>query len=99
MQTALWGGAVIGPSVRVWARCRIGATAVLSFALSPVVVFDIGAGSIIGELDPGFKMTTDSVIKMPHLGFIVVIRGPGIGRQQCAIDRGSLGNTQIGPGL
>ena len=88
-------GAVIGPSVRVGARCRIGATAVLSFAILGDDV-DIGAGSIIGEVGFGFEMTTDGVIKIPHLGLVVIHDQVSVG-SNCAIDRGSLGNTQIGP--
>lgn len=88
-------GAVIGPSVRVGARCRIGANAVLSFALLGDDV-DIGAGSVIGEAGFGFEMTAGGAIKVPHLGLVVIGDQVAVG-SNCAIDRGSLGNTQIGP--
>ncbi|MEK9718785.1 MAG: UDP-3-O-(3-hydroxymyristoyl)glucosamine N-acyltransferase [Candidatus Puniceispirillum sp.] len=88
-------GAVIGPSVRVGARCRIGANAVLSFALLGDDV-DIGAGSVIGEAGFGFEMTVGGAIKVPHLGLVVIGDQVAVG-SNCAIDRGSLGNTQIGP--
>ena len=88
-------GAVIGPSVRVGARCRIGATAVLSFAILGDDV-DIGAGSIIGEAGFGFEMTANGAIKVPHLGLVVIGDQVSVG-SNCAIDRGSLGNTRIGP--
>ena len=88
-------GAVIGPSVRVGARCRIGATAVLSL-LFLVMMLILGRAALLVRLDLGFEMTTDGVIKIPHLGLVVIHDQVSVG-SNCAIDRGSLGNTQIGP--
>jgi UDP-3-O-[3-hydroxymyristoyl] glucosamine N-acyltransferase len=88
-------GAVIGPAVRVGTRCRIGATAVVSFAILGDDV-DIGAGTVIGEAGFGFEMIAERVIKVPHLGLVVIGDQVSVG-SNCAIDRGSLANTQIGP--
>jgi UDP-3-O-[3-hydroxymyristoyl] glucosamine N-acyltransferase len=56
---------------------------------------DIGAGSVIGAAGFGFEMTDDGVVKLPHIGLVVIDDFVSIG-SGCAIDRGSLGNTHIG---
>jgi UDP-3-O-[3-hydroxymyristoyl] glucosamine N-acyltransferase len=56
---------------------------------------DIGAGSVVGAAGFGFEMTDDGVVKLPHIGLVVIDDFVSIG-SGCAIDRGSLGNTHIG---
>ena len=67
---------------------------VLSYALLGDHV-RIGAGSIIGEVGFGFEVIRDGVVKIPHIGLVILDDFVSIG-SACAIDRGSLGNTRIG---
>ena len=107
-------GAVIGPNAEIGARCRIGANAVIgegvvlgedtvvgagasiSHALvgSRVVVYP---GARIGQPGFGFEPTPEGVVKFPQLGRVLIGDDTEIGANTC-IDRGSAGDTVIGPG-
>ena len=92
--TVIEAGAVLHAGVTVGENCHIRSNSVLSHCLISNGV-DIGAGSVIGAAGFGFEMTDDGVVKLPHIGLVVINDFVSIG-SGCAIDRGSLGNTHIG---
>ncbi|MDB2498886.1 UDP-3-O-(3-hydroxymyristoyl)glucosamine N-acyltransferase [Alphaproteobacteria bacterium] len=92
--TVIEAGAVLHAGVTVGENCHIRSNSVLSYCLIGNAV-DIGAGSILGAAGFGFEMTDDGVVKLPHIGLVVIDDFATIG-SGCAIDRGSLGNTHIG---
>ena len=92
--TVIEAGAVLHAGVTVGENCHIRSNSVLSHCLIGNGV-DIGAGSVIGAAGFGFEMTDDGVVKLPHIGLVVIDDFVSIG-SGCAIDRGSLGNTHIG---
>ena len=92
--TVIEAGAVLHAGVTVGENCNIRSNSVLSHCLIGNGV-DIGAGSVIGAAGFGFEMTDDGVVKLPHIGLVVIDDFVSIG-SGCAVDRGSLGNTLIG---
>ena len=92
--TVIEAGAVLHAGVTVGENCNIRSNSVLSHCLIGNGV-DIGAGSVIGAAGFGFEKTDDGVVKLPHIGLVVIDDFVSIGCG-CAIDRGSLGNTHIG---
>ena len=92
--TVIEAGAVLHAGVTVGENCHIRSNSVLSHCLIGNGV-DIGAGSVVGAAGFGFEMTDDGVVKLPHIGLVVIDDFVSIG-SGCAIDRGSLGNTHIG---
>ena len=52
-------------------------------------------GSIIGKKGFGFKFFKNELIRIPHIGKVVIHEGAEIG-SNCNIDRGSISNTIIG---
>ena len=92
--TVIEAGAVLHAGVTVGENCHIRSNSVLSHCLIGNGV-DIGAGSVVGAAGFGFEMTDDGVVKLPHIGLVVIDDFVSIG-SGCAIDRGSLGNTYIG---
>ena len=89
-------GAVIGPGVVIGAGTVVGAGAVVSHAV-------IGArgviypGARIGQPGFGFDADASGVVKIPHLGRVMVGDDVEIGANS-VIDRGSAGDTVIGRG-
>ena len=92
--TVIESGAVLHAGVAIGENCHIRSNSVLSHCLIGNGV-DIGAGSVLGAPGFGFEMTEDGVIKLPHIGLVVIDDFVSIG-SGCAIDRGSLGNTHVG---
>ena len=93
VETVIEAGAVLHAGVVVGENCYIRSNNVLSHCLIGNGV-DIGAGSVLGAAGFGFEMTDDGVVKLPHIGLVVIDDFVSIG-SGCAIDRGSLGNTHI----
>jgi UDP-3-O-[3-hydroxymyristoyl] glucosamine N-acyltransferase len=87
-------GAVLHAGVKVGEDCHIRSNSVLSHCLIGNGC-EIGAGCVLGAAGFGFEMTDDGVVKLPHIGLVVIDNFVSIG-SGCAIDRGSLGNTHIG---
>jgi UDP-3-O-[3-hydroxymyristoyl] glucosamine N-acyltransferase len=107
-------GAVVGARAEIGARCRIGANAVIgdgvvigagsrigtNASLSHCIV---GAGVLIypgvriGQDGFGFAPDPGGHIKVPQLGRVLIGDGCEIGANT-TIDRGSAGDTVIGPG-
>jgi UDP-3-O-[3-hydroxymyristoyl] glucosamine N-acyltransferase len=92
--TVIEAGAVLHAGVTVGESCHIRPNSVLSHCLIGNGV-DIGAGSVLGAAGFGFEMTDDGVVKLPHIGLVVIDDFVSIG-SGCTIDRGSLCNTHIG---
>jgi UDP-3-O-[3-hydroxymyristoyl] glucosamine N-acyltransferase len=93
-RTVIEAGAVLHAGVAVGENCHIRSNSVLSHCLIGNGV-DIGAGCVLGAAGFGFEMTDDGVVKLPHIGLVVIDDFVSIG-SGCTIDRGSLGNTHIG---
>ena len=93
-----WIGAnaVIGDAVRIGPSTRIGTNASLSHC-------DIGArcyiypGVCIGQPGFGFESDSAGIVKMPHLGRVIIEDDVEIGAN-CTVDRGVGPDTVIGQG-
>ncbi len=107
-------GAVIGPGAEIGDRCRIGANAVIGpgVVLGADCVIGAGAslvccllgsrvviypGARLGQDGFGFATDRGTHVKVPQLGRVLVGDDTEIGANTC-IDRGSAGDTVIGPG-
>ncbi|MBI3710799.1 MAG: UDP-3-O-(3-hydroxymyristoyl)glucosamine N-acyltransferase [Proteobacteria bacterium] len=88
--------AVLGPGVVLGPDCTIGANASLSHCIvgARVVVYP---GVRIGQDGFGFAMGQEGHLKVPQLGRVIIGDDVEIGANTC-IDRGSAGDTVIGPG-
>ena len=93
--TFIGAGVVLHPSVKIGENCHIGPNSVLSHCVLGNCV-EIGCGTVIGDSGFGFEMTEDGAIRMPHVGLVYIEDSVFIG-SACAVDRGSLGDTKIGP--
>lgn len=76
---------VIYPNVTIYPRCRIGDHV------------RVHAGTVIGSDGYGFVRTDQGISKIPQAGGVVIGEEVEIGAN-CAIDRGTIGNTVIGRG-
>jgi len=111
---AIAAGAVIGPRAEIGDRVRIGANATVGEAVIVGADSTIGAnaslshcivgarvliypGVRIGQDGFGFAMDPSGHVKMPQLGRVLIGDDVEIGANSC-IDRGSAGDTVIGPG-
>ncbi len=107
-------GAVVGPGSEVGAGCRIGLNAVLGAGVVLGADCTVGAGATLSHCvlgarvviysgvrigQDGFGFATDAGrhIKVPQLGRVLIGDDTEIGANTC-IDRGSAGDTVIGPG-
>ena len=79
---------VIGDNV------RIGSNVVISNSIIANNV-NICDGSVVGKKGFGFKLYNGKVIRVPHLGKVIIKEGSEIG-SNCNIDRGSFSDTVIG---
>lgn len=93
----LYPGAFVGDDARIGSNCTF---------FPNVVVYDhsvignrvtIHAGSVIGEDGLGYAPIGEKWIKIPQVGRVEIGDDVEIGAN-CAIDRATLGRTQIGPG-
>ncbi len=88
--------AVIGPGVVLGADCVVGAGASLACCLlgDRVVIYP---GARIGQDGFGFATDRGVHLKVPQLGRVLIGEDTEVGANTC-IDRGSAGDTVIGPG-
>src|SRR5581483_1518594 len=110
--TAIAAGAVIGENVTIGPRCGIGANVVIEDGVSLGADVTVGANSSIshalignrvtiafqvsiGSEGFGFVAGSKGPIRMSQVGRVVIGDGADIG-SNCAIDRGCLGDTEIG---
>jgi UDP-3-O-[3-hydroxymyristoyl] glucosamine N-acyltransferase len=96
--TSIGHGCVIGKRVVIGRRCHIGAKVVIG---DDCVIGDdavIHAGVVIGADGLGFVQDVDGThLKFPQIGKVIIGSNVEIGANTC-IDRGSLGDTEIGDG-
>jgi len=86
-------GAVVEAGVVIGAGTRIGPRAVLHTGIRLGARCVVGAGAVLGGVGFGF----DAGGRLPHLGGVVIGDDVHIGANTC-IDRGTVGDTHIGPG-
>lgn len=75
---------VLYPGVAVMARVRLGAGVILQ------------PGAVIGGDGFGYALSPQGPVKVPQMGRVVLADGVEIGANT-TVDRGSLGDTEIGP--
>lgn len=107
-------GAVVGPRAEIGPRCRIEANATIGSAVSLGEDCVVGAGATLSHclvgarvvVYPGVRVGQDGFgfatdvgfhLKVPQLGRVLIGDDVEIGANSC-IDRGSAGDTVIGPG-
>ena len=93
---SIGAGCVLEHDVKIGDDCQIGSGAVLMFC----VIGDrvrIESGARVGTEGFGFAATPQGVVRLPHVGRVVIGDDVGIGANT-AVDRGSLGDTVIGDG-
>ena len=89
--------AVIGPGVELGAGCHIHAHASISHAVAGQGVV-LHPGARVGQEGFGFAPTPEGRFEtMPQLGRVLLGDGVEVGANAC-LDRGSQGDTVIGPG-
>jgi UDP-3-O-[3-hydroxymyristoyl] glucosamine N-acyltransferase len=84
-ESTIGSSTVIYSNVSIYHRCQIGNDVI------------IHSGAVIGSDGYGFVRTEDGISKIPQEGGVVISNDVEIGAN-CAIDRGTLGNTVIGKG-
>lgn len=84
-EVKIGSNSVINPNVSIYRRCQIGRDAI------------VHSGAVIGSDGYGFVRVGDGIKKMPQVGRVIIGDDVEIGAN-CAIDRGTLGNTVIGRG-
>ena len=94
--TRIGEGAVIGAGVAIGASCRIGAQVSISHAILGDRV-TIHPGARIGQPGFGFAVGPAGFVTVPQLGRVLIGDDADIGAN-ATIDRGSTGDTVIGPG-
>lgn len=107
-------GAYIGAGAQIGARCRIGASAVIGdgvilgedCVIAPNCTIGhavlgcrviLASGSQIGGEGFGFVPGPQGLMRIPQLGRVLIGNDVEIGNN-CTIDRGALGDTEIGCG-
>jgi UDP-3-O-[3-hydroxymyristoyl] glucosamine N-acyltransferase len=88
--------AIIGSGVVLGKDCTIGANSCVSYAIVGARV-RIATGVSIGGQGFGFVPTSNGRLRIPQLGRVIIEDDVEIGAN-CAIDRGSTGDTIIGAG-
>ncbi len=84
-RSKIGSNALIFPNVSIYHRCEIGNDV------------RIHSGTVIGSDGYGFVRTEQGISKIPQEGGVIIGDDVEIGAN-CAIDRGTLGNTVIGKG-
>ncbi len=88
----------IGADCRIGEDCNLypGVTLYPGTQLGDRVI--IHAGTVIGADGFGYVPDSNGVLKMPHIGRVVIENDVEIGAN-CTIDRGCLGDTRLGQGV
>jgi len=84
-ESTIGSATIIYPNVSIYHRCQIGNNV------------RIHSGAVIGSDGYGFVRMEDGISKIPQEGGVVINDDVEIGAN-CAVDRGTLGNTLIGKG-
>ncbi|HEY4251303.1 MAG TPA: UDP-3-O-(3-hydroxymyristoyl)glucosamine N-acyltransferase [Roseomonas sp.] len=88
--------ASVGEGVVIGADCRIGAHVSLCYTIIGARVH-LHPGARIGQQGFGFAATKDGFLTVPHLGRVILGDDVQVGANT-TIDRGSVGDTEIGCG-
>ena len=95
--------AYVGPCAYVGEGCTVGNNTIIEPNATLLVNVRVGAdclihsGAVLGADGFGFERTPDGLVKIPQLGGVVI--GDNVEIGACTtIDRGTMGNTVIGPG-
>lgn len=83
--TRVGANSIIHPNVTIYHSCIIGENNI------------IHSGTVIGSDGYGFVRKENSIEKIPQTGKVVIGKDVEIG-SNCSIDRGTIGNTEIGQG-
>lgn len=96
--TSISHGCAIGRRVKIGERCRIGPNVTIGDDCEIGDDAVIHAGVVIGADGLGFVKDDDgSYVKFPQVGRVLIGNDVELGANTC-IDRGSLGDTEIGDG-
>jgi UDP-3-O-[3-hydroxymyristoyl] glucosamine N-acyltransferase len=95
-RTIIGAGAVIGHGVVIGEHCVIGPNSTVGFAILGDRV-QIYPGAVIGAQGFGFVPVAHGLRRVPQLGRVLIGDGVEVGANS-AIDRGTIGDTVIGPG-
>ena len=89
-------GAVVGEGVKLGMSCIIGSNATVTQCLAGHKVY-IYPGAMVGQDGFGFAMSEKGPTKVPQLGRVIIGDDVEIG-SNTTVDRGAMGDTQIGSG-
>ncbi len=95
--THLRAGAKIGDDVKIGTNCVLHPNVVIEDGCTIGDNVILHAGVVIGADGFGYVRDSDSYIKFPQIGTVVIENNVEIGANTC-IDRGALGETRIGEG-
>lgn len=95
---------VLAERVSVGADCHVGNDCILYPGVTLYPGTQLGdrvivrAGTVIGSDGFGYVSDSNGILKMPHIGRVVIESDVEIGAN-CTIDRGCLGDTHLGQGV
>ena len=89
-------GAVVGPGVVLGAECRLHPHSTLLDGVSLGSRVIVHSGAVIGSDGFGYVPSARGAVKLHHLGGVTIGDDVEIGANSC-VDRGTLGDTSIGP--
>ena len=85
---------IIKANTHIDDNVNIGSNVIISNSIIEKNV-NICDGTIIGKKGFGFKFFNNKLLRIPHIGKVIIKEGAEIG-SNCNIDRGSISNTVIG---
>ena len=95
--THLRAGAKVGDNVRVGKNCLLHPNVFVEDGCTIGDNVILHSGVVIGTDGFGYVRDSDSYIKFPQIGTVVIENNVEIGANSC-VDRGALGETRIGEG-
>src|SRR5436190_10745341 len=95
--THLRAGAKVGDDVKIGKNCVLHPNVFVEDGCTIGDGVILHAGAVIGADGFGYVRVTNSYIKFPQIGTVVIENNVEIGANSC-VDRGALGETQIGEG-
>lgn len=95
--THLHAASIVGKNVSIGKHCDIRSNVVIEDNCTIGNNVILHAGVVIGADGFGYVRDTDSYVKFPQIGAVVIENDVEIGANSC-IDRGALGETRIGEG-
>lgn len=93
--TVIESHSTIGAETSIGSACRIHSNVSIYDRMSIGNQVEIHSGTVIGSDGFGFAPTPDGIFKIPQTGRVVIHDQVEIGAG-CAIDRGTIGDTEIG---